>query len=235
MFFAPCTLPIVPGYLAFIAGVPVGEQGQAHPRAMRRRVLLNATAFVLGFSVIFVFLGVFASSLGALLGPFRPLLSHLSGFVIILFGLTMLGVVRLPLLAREWHTKIPHFLLIGRWESSLFIGALFALGWSPCVGPILGSVLLLASIHTTVLQGALLLAVFSVGLGIPFLVTAALIGTAGQYVSRWGAAARGLSIVGGVALVLVGIFTLSGDMPVLTSYAYRLLESLGYDRLLLHV
>lgn len=230
MFLAPCTLPLVPGYIAFIAGVPAGARKQdVH---VRWRILKNALAFVVGFSVIFILLGVFASTLGALLGPWRDMLGRLAGAVIMLFGLMMLGLVHLPALTRERRFRIPHFITPGRVESSACIGVLFALGWSPCIGPILGTILFLAGATTTAGQGALLLAVFSLGLGIPFLLVALLLGSVGSVFARWGAYTQLLSLFAGGVLLLVGGLIFFGAMGTFTSFVYRLFSEWGYDQLL---
>jgi cytochrome c-type biogenesis protein len=230
MFLAPCTLPIIPGYLIFISGTPVaGEEVSAGAR--RRRVLWSALAFVLGFSVVFISLGVFAAAIGGVLGHSRDYIARGAGLVIILFGLMMLRVIKLPVVGGEWHAKIPKFLTVGRWESSLFIGALFALGWSPCIGPILGTVLLLATTAATAGQGAFLLAVFSLGLGVPFFLTALLIDTAGALFTKWGRAIEILSSVGGGLLILLGVLMLFGALGSVTAWTYGLFEQLGYERL----
>jgi len=220
MFLAPCTLPIVPGYLAFIAGAG----------ASRRRVLLNALAFVLGFSLVFILLGTFAAALGAFLGPWRDALSRAAGVIIILFGLTMLGLVRVPALSSERRLSLPHMLALGRPESSFLIGALFALGWSPCVGPVLGSVLLLAAGSTTAAQGAALLAVFSLGLALPFLLTALALERAGRLFERWGRATQAFSVAGGVMLIVLGALMLAGEMGLLVSWGFGAFE--GWSGLL---
>lgn len=225
MFLAPCTLPIVPGYLAFIAGSPTGARS-------RGRIVRNAFAFVLGFSIIFVLLGVFAAGLGGLLAPWRDSISRIAGGIIILFGFTMLGVIHVPGLMQEFHVRIPKFLSIGRWESSMLIGALFALGWSPCIGPVLGTIFLFASISSSVLQGALLLAVFSVGLGIPFILSAVFLSSAQDAFVKWGKATDLLSYIGALILIAVGILMVLGDMGLLISWGYGLFNFVGYDRLL---
>ena len=222
MFLAPCTLPIVPGYLAFIAGAG----------ASRRRLLCNAFAFVIGFSIVFILLGLFAAFVGGVLGPWRSALARASGLIIILFGLTMLGVVRVSVLANEKRFHIPHFLALGRPESSLLIGVLFALGWSPCVGPILGTILLFASTSATALQGALLLGIFSLGLGLPFVATALLLDQASSLFARHSRLAHVLSIGGGVVLVGVGVLMLLGQMALLVSWGYSFFDFLGYNKLL---
>jgi cytochrome c-type biogenesis protein len=219
MFLAPCTLPIVPGYLAFIAGVPGGATSTGRTR---RRVLINAVAFVLGFSAVFILLGTFAAEAGSLLGAWRDTLGRLAGAVIIIFGLTMLGVLRIPILGSERRMAIPHFLTIGKPHSSALIGALFALGWSPCIGPILGSILLFASTSATSTQGALLLAVFSLGLGLPFIGTALLLNEAGELIKKYATFVNDLSILGGCILIALGILMLLGDMGLLVTWGFGL-------------
>jgi cytochrome c-type biogenesis protein len=226
MFLAPCTLPIVPGYLAFIAGNPSGTESNK-----RRRVLLNAIAFVFGFSVIFILLGTFAATVGSVLAPWREALGRIAGAVVVIFGLTMLGVIRIPVLSQEKRFAVPHFLTIGKVQSSLLIGALFALGWSPCIGPILGSILLFASGSETATQGAFLLGVFSLGLGLPFIATAFLLNEAGTYIQRYTKFISALSLIGGTVLILLGILMLMGSMGLLVEWGFSFLSG-PYNRLL---
>ncbi len=222
MFLAPCTLPIVPGYLAFISG---------GAGAGRSAVLRNALAFVVGFSIIFILLGVFAVSIGHALGVWRLYLPRVAGAVIILFGLTMLGV-RLPIFSSERHIRLPAFLTVGRPSSSLLIGALFALGWSPCIGPILGSVLLVASVSTTALQGAVLLGIFSAGLALPFIFCALLLERAGVWVARLGKITAMFERAGALLLIVVGILMLTNTAGLLVTWGFDLLRPFGYDALL---
>lgn len=226
MFLAPCTLPIVPGYLAFIAGVP-----DARGERARRRIIVNALAFVAGFSIIFIALGASAGLLGSALGEWRPIISRAAGALIILFGLTMLGVLRLPLLSAEFHMRMPKFMTIGRWQSSMLIGGLFALGWSPCIGPILGTILFLASGSATAFEGAMLLGVFSLGLGIPFLLTALLMESGQNMFGRWAATSRVLSYLGGAILLLIGALMLFDQMGLLIEWGFKFLEG-PYNQLL---
>lgn len=219
MFLAPCTLPIVPGYLAFISGA-------------RRSVMSNALAFVVGFSCVFVLLGVSVGFIGHLLLPWQGIIIKVAGVLIIMFGLMMLGLLRLPWVGQEWHAKIPSFLRIGAWQSSLLIGALFAVGWSPCIGPILGTVLLIASISSTALQGAALLLIFSLGLSLPFLLTALLLERATSAFVRWERSIEILSWVGGAVLVVLGVLMILGEMGEMVAWAFSTLQFLGYDRLL---
>ncbi len=229
MFLAPCTLPIVPGYLAFIGGVPEGSSGDA---ASRRCILTNELAFVSGCSLIFILLGVFAGLIGMTLGVWRYDLARAAGAILILFGLTMLPFGRIPVLSGEFRFPVPRWLSLGRWESSLMVGALFALGWSPCIGPILGSILFLASSSATAGAGAILLAVFSLGLGLPFLAVAFGITAASARLQRLTRISPWLHGLGGLVLIAVGAMILFNMSGLLVSWSYGVLGFLQYDRLL---
>src|SRR3989338_9102046 len=233
MFLAPCTLPVVPGYLAFIAGIPLSAlSNPAAKRSARRVVFKNALAFVFGFSVIFILLGASAGLLGVFIGPWRYLLAKFGGIVLILFGITMLGLLRVPVLSNERHMKLPAFLELGRLSSSALIGVLFALGWSPCIGPILGTVLLIASNSATAYYGALLLAVFSLGLAVPFLLAALIVTESTVFLSRISGFIRALSIIGGVGLIVGGALMLTGTTQLLVEWFYGLFGITGYGGLL---
>ena len=232
MFLAPCTLPIVPGYLAFIAGVPEREIAKTGFTAARRRILRNALFFCFGFSVIFIVLGLFAGSIGALVAPWKELISRAAGAIIVLFGLSMLGAIKIPALMSERRIKLPNFIVVGRPESSFLIGALFALGWTPCIGPILGTVLLFASSSATALQGAFLLFVFSLGLALPFMLTAFLIGSAGKWFVRMQGSVELLSKVAGGILVVFGFYMLFGYMDFFIQWAGALFTNFGLNGLL---
>ncbi len=233
MFFAPCTLPIVPGYLAFIAGIPLSALSTAAiKRNARLLVFNNALAFVIGFSVVFIALGASAGFIGALISPWRDMLGKLGGILIILFGFSMLGLVRLPVLSKEKHIKLPAFLTLGKVSSSALIGALFALGWSPCIGPLLGTVLLIASNTATAVYGALLLGVFSLGLAVPFLLTALLVTESTVLLSRISGFIQWFTYIGGIGLLVAGLVMLTGNMQRLAHWGYSLFESTGYGTLL---
>jgi cytochrome c-type biogenesis protein len=225
MFLAPCTLPIVPGYLLYIAGVP--QEGAAQGK---RRIVSNAVAFVLGFSLVFILLGLFAGTLGAFLNPYRDALMRVTGALFIIFGLILTGVIT-SVVGKEWHMKMPTFLTLGSWQSSSLIGALFAIGWSPCIGPILGSVLLVASQSATAPQGAVLLAVFSLGLGVPFILTALMLERVSAYIERWSKYTPYMNRIVGVLLIVVGALILFGMLSVLMDGGYQLFDWLGYNTL----
>jgi cytochrome c-type biogenesis protein len=138
----------------------------------------------------------------------------------------MLGVLRIPVLSSSASIHIPHFIVLGRWESSTLIGMLFAFGWSPCIGPILGSILLYASLSSTALQGAFLLGIFSLGLGLPFLLTAFFLQKASMILNHLSTLVRVLSIVGGVGLLFTGTLMILGEMALITSWGLNFFDVL---------
>lgn len=233
-FLAPCTLPLVPGYLGFISGASLEDlKDPQKSSSAQRKIFLNGLFFIIGFSAVFIIMGTLIGFVGAsLLAPYRLWLSRIGGIFVILFGLFMLNVVKIPFLRQEFQIKAPVVFSRGRPVNSFFLGSAFAFGWTPCVGPILGSILLLASTSATALQGGLLLSVFSLGLAIPFLVIAASIGSASRHIqdiSRW---LNAVSIIGGLFLIFLGILLLTGNIGLLISYGYRLFQFINYDRLL---
>jgi len=130
----------------------------------------------------------------------------------------MLGIMRIPVLSSSSNMRLPNFIVLGRWESSFLIGVLFAFGWSPCIGPILGTILLYASTSSTTVQGGILLAVFSLGLGIPFIITAFFLERVSRLLSHLTLLVKFLSIVGGIGLVVVGGLMVFGEMAYITSW-----------------
>lgn len=201
-FLFPCTLPLLPGYLSYISGLGAEEiQTGQH----RGALLSAAVLFVLGFSVIFVALGATASYLGALLLPYRESLIRVSGAFIILMALVVLGLLRLPLVYREKRLTVGREL--GIW-SAFPLGMAFAFGWSPCIGPVLASILAYASTEGTAQKGALLLFVYALGLGTPFLGLAVLAGRMFHSVRWLRRHSRVFDVSGGAVLVVMGIFLL---------------------------
>lgn len=226
-FLAPCTLPLVPAYLSFISGAG-SEKDQAKQRSL---VLKNGLAFVIGFSLIFIIFGTLAGLAGTALAPYRLWLTRASGVFVILFGLFMLGALKLPMLNREMSVRLPAVFRRGTPASSLLLGSAFGMGWTPCVGPILGSVLLLTASTATAAQGAFLLAIFSLGLAIPFVLVALGFNAAQARIARFSKYLNVVSIIGGLFLILIGILLLLNKMTLLISWGYRLLEFINYDQL----
>lgn len=232
-FLAPCTLPLVPGYLGFISGVSTKElEDPVQRKRVERKVFLNGVAFVIGFSLVFVAFGVLAAFLGRELAAYRVWMTRVGGGFVILFGLFMLNVIKIPWLERERRFEIPSLFQRGKALNSTILGSAFALGWTPCVGPILGSILLLASSTTTVFQGAILLLTFSAGLAVPFLILAASVGRSGDFIARHTSLLKITSIVGGVFLISLGLFLITGRFGWIISYSYKVLNFINYESLL---
>jgi cytochrome c-type biogenesis protein len=201
-FFSPCIVPLIPGYLSFVSGVSLADLRPSEGRRHVGRVVLATLIFALGFSVIFTGLGASASIFGSFVLGNRLLLSRVGGAIVILLGLSMLGVIRIPTLARERRIQItqrPATLL-----GALPVGMAFGFAWTPCVGPVLSAILTLAATTPRAIDGAVLLFAYSLGLGAPFLIAAALLSTAFDAlrpISRYG---RIIETVSGAFLVVMG-------------------------------
>lgn len=201
-FLAPCTLPLVPIYLGFVSGVdPNSLTSKELTKKARRKVLVNSIAFVLGFSLVFIIFGVLVGIVGQVLVPYRLWLSRLGGLFIIVFGLFMLGILKWPALSLTKKFSFQKYFHPGKPVSSFVVGASFALGWTPCVGPILGSILLIASTQATVVEGAFLLTIFSFGLALPFLGVAILFARALEYLKILTKYMWLFSLSGGIFLI----------------------------------
>lgn len=232
-FLAPCTLPLVPGYLGFVSGVSAQDlQDPLKSKSARRKIFLNGLLFVIGFSLIFILLGSLFGLGGSALAHYRIWLSRIGGIFVILFGLFMIGVLRLPFLNVEKNIGRIKALKPGNPASSLIFGATFAFGWTPCVGPILGSILTLAAASATVGQGAFLLSIFSLGLAVPFLIIAAGIGSASNYISKLSRYLNVISVVGGLFLIFLGILLFTNKLGVWIAYFYQWFDFINYERLL---
>lgn len=232
-FLAPCTLPLVPAYLGFISGVD--QDALKNPNTAmvaRRKIFLNGLAFIAGFSAVFIIFGVLAGFAGTALAPYRIWLARIGGVLVILFGLFMLGFFKLPFFQSDRRIPIPKWFTLGKASSSFFIGGTFALGWTPCVGPILGSILLLAGTSGTALQGGLMLTIFSIGLAIPFLIIALAFSRATAYIDRFSKYLKWISIIGGVFLILLGLLLATDNFGLTIQYGYELFDFINYDRLL---
>jgi len=214
-FLSPCVFPLVPGYLSYIAGTTAREAQREG--AARWRVTAHALFFVLGFALIFALLGAAASSVGAVLSGHKLLLERVAGVMLILFGLFLARLVPLPVLFQERRAHVA-----GREPAllrSALVGAAFGAGWSPCIGPILGSILALAAAGTTLAQGVLLLLIYALGLGVPFILVGLVIDRAGPVVRRINRYTGPISILGGAIMVVTGMLILSGRLAQLANYA----------------
>ncbi|MCX5797326.1 MAG: cytochrome c biogenesis protein CcdA [Elusimicrobia bacterium] len=219
-FLSPCVLPLVPGYISFMSGLSLEElaSGEIQP-GVTRRAALAAVFFVLGFSLVFTALGASASFVGHLLGAHQVLLSRIAGVLVIVFGLHMTGLVPIKWL---YYTKRADTSKVGPGLlGSFLMGLAFAFGWTPCIGPILAGILALASTQETVAQGVGLLLVYSMGLGVPFILTGLGINAFLSFFARYKRFIRWGEIAAGVLLMALGVLILSNRM----SWLMRLLPS----------
>lgn len=212
---SPCVLPLVPTYLTFLAG-SAAPDAAGQRQDQRLRTLAHAFMFVLGFSAIFVAFGMSASLVGQALRAHAPLLRQLSGLLIIIFGAHLMGVFRWVLLAGEYRA---HFRPTKISPSTAFVlGSSFGFGWTPCIGPVLASILILAGSRETLAEGALLLAAYSSGLGIPFLLMALFIGSFRGLLGRIQPHMVRVQQVSGALLTVVGIMILLNVFTIINSY-----------------
>jgi len=230
MFLAPCSLPLVPGYLAFLSGNT--DMSTWGDRTVRWRMVRQACFVSLGFGLVFIFLGVLFGLGGVALLPYREVLSRVGGVLIIFFGLSLLGVFSLPSLSfvsrivpnKQIHPNTP--------SAAFLFGGILALGWSPCVGPILGTILLLAASSTTVVSGGILLGVFSLGFSVPFILTAFGAGHISQWLHRLRYVQKILTIIGGISLIIMGYLMATNMMGVWNGFFYGAFDFMSYDSLL---
>lgn len=224
-FFSPCVVPIVPGYLSLVSGVAIGSQPAT--RRQTERVVVASILFVLGFTLVFVVLGAAASLLGGLLDGSRPLFTRVAGLLMIGMGLLVTGVIRVPMLARDYRV---HFVDRGYGPVGVvLIGMAFGFGWTPCIGPVLASILLYAGTADTAQEGALLLVVYSLGLGIPFVLSGLLMSRAVNALGWVRRRLRVLNLVSGSLLMVIGglfLFNQAYMLAYLSAASQRLLEPL---------
>lgn len=219
-FLTPCVLPLVPAYVSYITGQSLATSPQAAAAASRATAAFLALCFVLGFSAVFITLGASASALGQVLLRYRYEAGIAGGALVALFGAVMLvGVERIPFLRRDLHFHLRA--AAGNPVSAFVLGVAFGFGWTPCIGPILAVILTAAAVSESASAGVRLLAAYSAGLGLPFLVTAAFLH---EMAARWRPmrrAGRSLMVTAGVVMVLMGIAMMTGR---LSAFSYWLLE-----------
>jgi cytochrome c-type biogenesis protein len=207
-FLSPCVLPLVPPYLVYLAGTSLERIAEAEPEPrVKRETMLAALLFVCGFSTVFVALGASASAIGTLLRSYASELSIIAGIVIIVMGLHFIGLTRFAILMREHRAPMPR--PVGLWGAYV-MGLAFAFGWTPCIGPVLAAILAVAAGKDTVAKGAGLLAVYSAGLGIPFLIAAFAIEPFAAFLARFKRHLGTVEKAMGVLLVITGVAFLTG-------------------------
>ncbi len=214
-FLSPCVLPLVPGYVSLISGASV-ETLQAADRKLLRSVMINSLTFILGFSVVFISLGAVATGVGQVTRLYHKELAIIAGIIVFIFGLHLTGIFKINALYAD---KRLHGVKGGTGPIGAFVvGFAFAFGWTPCIGPILAAILYVASSQDTVLKGILLLAVYSLGLAVPFLLTSLGVN---RFLSFYGKFQRHLhtvEVISGIFLIVFGLLIATGNLTRLSSY-----------------
>lgn len=215
-FLSPCILPVVPSYLAFVSGLTFAELTEQPTAAVRRSAALNSVLFVTGFGAVFMTMGLAATAVGAPIAQALPWVNRLGGVVILVFGLHLVGALKIPALSGEHRPQLERR-PVGP-LGSLAVGVAFGAGWTPCIGPILGTILLYATMEATMIQGGALLGAYALGLGIPFV--AASIGlnwflAGSARARRW---IQPLQRVAGTLLIMIGVLMVSGRFATLTAF-----------------
>jgi cytochrome c-type biogenesis protein len=216
-FLSPCVLPLVPGYISIVSGSSLEQlKAQDKQSSLLRTVLMNSITFIVGFSITFVILGASATWLGQVLVSWRQLLDRIAGLVLIVFGVHVLGIVKINALYQD---KRFHNVDTPRGAAgSLVLGLAFAFGWTPCLGPILAGILAIASTKQTVSEGMFLLGVYSAGLGIPFLLTSLALNQFLSFYSRFKKHFHAVEMISGALVIAVGIMMVTGSLTRLATW-----------------
>jgi cytochrome c-type biogenesis protein len=227
-FLSPCVLPLIPSYVSFITGVSFDELKKGDKAHIKRLTLINSSAFVLGFSTVFILLGVSSSYVGRFFAIYYDHIRIIGGIIIIVFGLYVMGIFKLNFLAADKRVHLQskprgHF-------GSFIVGLTFGAGWTPCIGPILGSILLIASTTGSAMQGFKLLLVYSLGLAIPFLATSLAINSFLSHFEVIQKYMRHIMIISGLLLIAFGVILLMDKVYLLLSIA----PDLGVEKLITH-
>lgn len=210
-FFSPCILPLIPGYITYITGTTVEEE-----LVGRKMFALNRTfGFVIGFTLIFVMMGASASFIGRLFDDYRDVFVRISGVLIVGFGLHMMGILRIGILNIEKRFKLPK---ITSWFSSTLMGMAFAAGWTPCISAVLGSILLYAGTTATITKGLYLLLAYSIGLAIPFILTALLINKFSKFLVKSERVMPYIMKVSGIFIIAVGVLIFLDKMYIIANW-----------------
>ncbi len=220
-FISPCVLPLVPSYVSYITGLSLEQLMDVSARQrFRQTILLNSFLFIAGFSSVFIAFGASASLVGQVLYAYQDLIRKIGAVLMMVFGLSLLGVLKWNVMMTERRLFSLNHRPLG-YMGSFLIGTAFAAAWTPCVGPVLGSILAYASTTESMSSGILLLAFYSLGLGIPFLATALSVDRFLNYFQKARYYLRGVSVVSGVCLILVGVLLYMDSFALLTSFLER--------------
>ena len=213
-FLSPCILPLIPAYFTLITGFSLDELTQQTSTQLRYKVFVSTFLFVLGFSLVFILLGASASFLGGIIYKYRELIRIFGGIVIIILGIHMLGVFRIRFLEVEKRIQLNKPLHI---LGTFFVGMAFGAGWTPCIGPLLGSIVILAGSQETVMEGMGLLSIYALGLALPFLLLAFFINSLLFFVKRAVVFMKYLNYASGILLIIIGLFLITNKLMWVTT------------------
>ncbi|MDP3730158.1 MAG: cytochrome c biogenesis protein CcdA [Candidatus Omnitrophota bacterium] len=214
-FLSPCLLPLVPSFIAYITGVSFGDLKDAGKKGgVRKKAVIHSLLFIAGFSVVFILLGLTATVIGKALFAYQKYIRIGGGILIAIFGLYLTGLLKLDFLVKERRLKVST--KGASYFGSFLIGVTFAAAWTPCAGPILGSILVLAGTKADLLEGAKLLTVYSLGIAVPFFMTGLLVDLFLEYFNRFKRLISTINIVGGIFLIIVGILVATNYLSVMS-------------------
>ncbi|MBW1644922.1 MAG: cytochrome c biogenesis protein CcdA [Deltaproteobacteria bacterium] len=220
-FVSPCVLPLIPSYLTYITGVSFDELVDSREKSIRRRTIIHSLLFILGFSLVFTALGASATYIGNFFQQNQALIRKVGGVIVIILGIHITGVIKLQFLDKEKRLELKSR-PIG-YLGSVLVGVAFAAGWTPCIGPILASILLYASTSQNMAGGIILLLAYSLGLGVPFLVSALAFNSFLAYFAKLNRYLRIISIVSGIFLIIIGVMLFFNLFAVLSQYMNMLI------------
>ena len=209
-FFAPCILPIVPSYLIFLCGVSIDHFDELKTPKLRSLMFVHSIAFVLGFSLVFILLGISSSIVGDFLSSYQTYISMIGGILLIVMGLFALNFIKIPFLEQEKiiHLKKKPLGFFG----SFIVGVVFSIGWTPCIGPALSSILIIASTEESVWQGAYLLSMYSLGFALPFILSALLFNQLLRFIKRYGYVVKYTMKIMGILLIVIGLLLATSNL-----------------------
>ena len=228
-FFAPCVLPLLPAYIAYVTGVSLQELKAKGYAPFKRNLLISSTFYILGFSIIFVLLGTAAASVGVALRRYDFIIQRIGGFVILVLGLEFAGLLHIPFLNYQKQFRLPSWVNNLGYFRAFFVGIVFATAWTPCVGAVLGSILALAAVAGTAAEGATLLFIYSLGISIPFMIVSLTLASAPRYLSFVSKHIGIIAKIAGLLLALLGILLLTDTYKYLNSWLFGIAFRLGYQ------
>ena len=215
-FVSPCVLPLIPSYITFITGLSFEDFKEENRAAVRKLTIVHSLIFILGFSIVFVALGASATAIGNILGRYKEVIRIVGGIVVIVFGIHITGLINLKFLESEKKVHIRN--KPAGYIGTLLVGITFGAGWTPCIGPILGSILYIAINMKTVYSGVLLLTAYSLGLGVPFFLSSLAINSFLAYFEKFRKYIKAVTVVSGVFLVIIGLLIVSNHFTTIATY-----------------